>query len=98
MRNLPVVSLIRIACVAIIVLPLAACPLSTRQYDSAMLDQKMGLDTLARVNFTRAAKAGNAEAQNMMGWYWANGLGGLPKSTVEACNWYAEAESQGLAA
>jgi hypothetical protein len=62
-----------------------------------MMDHDLGLYYLARINFTKAARAGKPEAQNMMGWYWANGLGHLPKDIVNACNWYAAAAEQGLA-
>jgi hypothetical protein len=60
-----------------------------------MLDQKMGLELGARNSFVKAARGGNADAQNMLGWYWANGLGHLPKDTIQACNWYATAANQG---
>lgn len=84
-------------CAAFIALPLVACAaLATSDYKAGLLYQDMGLSLGARNSFARAAKEGSAEAQNMMGWYWANGLGHLPKDTIQACNWYAEAADHGL--
>jgi TPR repeat protein len=88
----------RALCTAMIVLPLVACAgLAAADYKVGMMDNNLGLTIPARNSFIKAAKGGNAEAKNMLGWYWANGLGHLPKDIIQACNWYAEAAVQGLA-
>jgi len=74
----------------------ACAALGTADYKTGMMYHKLGLYYPARNSFKIAAREGNAEAKNMLGWYWANGLGHLPKDIVNACNWYAEAADQGL--
>src|SRR5258705_12607918 len=80
----------RALCVGLVVPWLFACAaLGTADYKTGMMYHKLGLYYPARNSFKIAAREGNAEAKNMLGWYWANGLGHLPKDIVNACNWYA---------
>jgi TPR repeat protein len=44
--------------------------------------------------FLRAAEQGLAEAQNNLGWVYANGFG-VPKDKAEAARWYRKAAEQG---
>lgn len=79
--------------VVIFLLPLAGC--ATAFYANGMADYKIGWYTDAVRQFSIAAKHGDAKAQNMLGWLYANGLG-TPKNLGTACSWYAEAAKQGL--
>ena len=87
----------RAPCTALMVLPLIACAaLGATDYKFGMAYHNHGLYWQAKNSFVEGARAGNANAQNMLGWYWANGLGHLPKNIVNACNWYATAADKGL--
>jgi hypothetical protein len=84
----------RVLVAALVVLSFCAC--ASLEYKTGMVDYKIGAYGPAVAYFNRAAKAGNPEAQNMLGWYWANGIGRTPKNVAQACNWYAKAADQGL--
>ena len=66
----------RAPCTALMVLPLIACAaLGATDYKFGMAYHNHGLYWQAKNSFVERARAGNANAQNMLGWYWANGLG-----------------------
>ena len=88
----------RVFCTAATALALIACAaLAASHYKLGMAYHHHGVYRLARNHFVQGARAGDPEAKNMLGWYRANGLGGLPKNVIQACDWYAEAAREGLA-
>jgi Sel1 repeat len=89
---------LRALSITLLALSLIACAaLGASDYKLGMAYHHHGLYRYARASFAEGAHAGSAEAKNMLGWYWANGLGGLPKNVIQACDWYAEAARKGLA-
>ena len=86
------------ATIAAVLAPsLVACAaVGATDYKLGMAYYDHGVYWNARGAFLDGVRAGNADCMNMMGWYWANGLGHLPKDTIQACNWYAEAAQKGL--
>jgi len=66
-------------------------------FEQARKSYQAGQKELAAKQTLAAAQAGNSNAQVSMAWYCLNGVG-VPKSAVEAANWYRKAAGQGNSA